>query len=249
MDSPRTPSPNRRSRAQNVTRSGRIRIKRMRLSGHTNREIRREYNVSNRQIRYALSHPDTPTKSTGRPPKLDERLTDEIIAFVRASTENRQLSFLDLAVRFGCGVKALRKGLRKRGYKRYRALPRPYLSEANKRQRLVWAQEHLSWSDEMWRRVLWSDETWTRSTRHKGVRVTRMQGEELEETCLVLKPAKKIGWMFWGSIQDSRKGPCLVWDKSWGSISNVTYRAHTLPLVYEHNRYEIAIKTITLTTI
>ena len=40
--------------------------------------------------------------------------------------------------------------------------------------------------------------------------------------------------MFWGCFSGaSGKGPGLFWEKDWGSISEESYREHTLPLIHE----------------
>jgi DDE superfamily endonuclease len=38
--------------------------------------------------------------------------------------------------------------------------------------------------------------------------------------------------MFWGSFYGKNKGPYVIWEKEWGSISSTSYREHVVPLVY-----------------
>ncbi len=79
---------------------------------------------------------------------------------------------------------------------------------------------------------MWTDETWTTGGRHRRAMVTRKKGEEWESTCVLEKVAKKKGWMFWGSFSAGlRKGPCLVWEKEWGTINKKSYCQHIVPLI------------------
>ena len=40
------------------------------------------------------------------------------------------------------------------------------------------------------------------------------------------------GGCFWGAIAGGKRGPCLVWDKSWGKITTTSYCQHVMPLIY-----------------
>jgi hypothetical protein len=127
---------------------------------------------------------------------------------------------------------AIRSGLRRRGFKRYIALAKPPLSEANQKKRLAFAEAHIGWTKEQWYSVLWSDETWVNGTTHRRVWVTRCKDEELEPNCLLVKRRRAKGWMFWGSFSGNTKGPSLFWEKDWGTIGSVSYRQHIVPLVH-----------------
>jgi hypothetical protein len=59
-----------------------------------------------------------------------------------------------------------------------------------------------------------------------------MQGEEMEETCLIDRVRKKKGWMFWGSFHGATKGPGIFWEKDWGMITQESYCAHTVPVIH-----------------
>lgn len=62
--------------------------------------------------------------------------------------------------------------------------------------------------------------------------VTRKAGEALDPTCVVERLQRKAGWMFWGCYSGAAgKGPCLFWDKSWGSIRKEGYCERIVPLV------------------
>ena len=37
--------------------------------------------------------------------------------------------------------------------------------------------------------------------------------------------------MFWGSFYGTQKGPILIWDKNWGTLTSDSYCQHILPLI------------------
>lgn len=82
------------------------------------------------------------------------------------------------------GSEAIKYALRSRGYKRYVALKKPSLFEANRVARLAWANTHLDWIMEQWREILWSDETWVITGNHRKTYITRMKDEALESDCV-----------------------------------------------------------------
>ena len=126
----------------------------------------------------------------------------------------------------------LNRALAKQGYRRQIALKKPFISEKNHLLRLEWAEEHVNWEDEDWDNILWTDESWVKGGRHRKTRVTRRTGEELHEDCVTLKIQCKRGWMIWGCINGSEKGPCLFWEKEWGTINSETYSERIVPIIH-----------------
>ncbi|KAI0994665.1 hypothetical protein K3495_g13516 [Podosphaera aphanis] len=145
------------------------------------------------------------------------------------------MSWLELAAGpfryLGVSERVLHNELRNRGYVRHPALKKPPLSEVNKRKRLEWAEAHKDWSDEDWMNVLWTDETWVTGGQHNRYWITRMIGEELNVDCVVDKLRKSLGWMFWGSFTGKKEGPCLFWEKEWGSITSDSYCQRIVTLI------------------
>ncbi len=142
---------------------------------------------------------------------------------MRSTKVTRRLLYLQLALHFNWGVDAVQGCLERAGYKRYVARAKPPLSEANKRARIRWAEEHLNWTREQWFLILWIDETWVNGGRYTKIYVTRLSDEELDPTCVIDKVSKAKGWMFWGCFNGITKGPSLFWEKDWGSIRQKTY--------------------------
>jgi len=162
---------------------------------------------------------------------------DQLEVFVCSSKTGRLMSYLNLSVgpfsNWEVGEYAIRNTLRKRGYSRHVARAKPPLSPENRQIRLAFAHEHVNWTKEQWCLILWSDETWVTGGRHRKQWVTRKAGEELSNTCVVEKIRKRKGWMFWGCFAGGVKGPCLFWEKEWGSINKISYCERIVPLIHE----------------
>ena len=240
----RTPSPSppplpRRHYSQRTTERDRIRIHILRAQAHYSyAAIARRLQLTPRAVQYAIHSPETPTPRRGHSPRLNDAQLDELIDYISANQENRRESYEGLAAVFGCGIKAIRNGLKRRGYKRYISLSKPALTERHKIARLQWAYTHRTWSFDDWCTILWSDETWTTTTHHRKTWITRRQDEAYHADCVNVRSPSSSNWMFWGSFYGVTKGPGFFWErKEWGTITGLSYIAHTLPHVYETIEY------------
>lgn len=217
-----------------LSRDERLRVLTLRDAGFTYNQIAQQLHITHRQVQYTCqSHRATPKKPHGQPPKLTEQDVDRIIEWISSSKRTRRMPYKKVVqeLELPVGPTALARALKKRGYTRCQALRKPPLSDENKRQRLIWALEHVNWSIEQWNQILWTDETWVTSGFHTRIWVTRKAGEELDPTCLHESPARKRGWMFWGSFHSNIKGPCLFWEKEWGLIDAERYCEKTVPII------------------
>jgi transposase len=223
------------SKRSDSTRDQRRDVHALRRAGNTHRQISEATGLSINQVQYALSKPPTPSKRSGRPRKLTEAQVEELIEFVTASKYGRRLAWRKIPLALGwedVGYYAIRSTLRSNGFKRYAAWRKPPISEVNRIKRLNWALEHENWTLDQWACILWSDESWVSPGRHTRTWVTRRQGEELDPTCIIERHQRKKGWMFWGCFSGCwLKGPCLVWEKEWGSINKETYCERIVPLI------------------
>lgn len=220
-----------------LTRDQRRDILLMRRLGYTYKNIADFLHVSQRAVQYTVEkQKPTPQHSkAGRPPRLNKEEADRIEQFVTSSQKTRRMTYKQIAEALWpegeVGHESVKSALHKRGYRRRIALRKPPLSEANKAARLQWALEHENWTVEQWSSILWSDETWVKAGRHRKTFVTRKPGEEFNPTCVLERVQRQSGWMFWGSFHGSVNGPCLFWEKDWGSINQTTYCERIVPIV------------------
>ena len=222
-----------------LTRDDRLRILTLRYdAGFTYEAITKQLgHVTYRQVQYTCqSHVPTPRKAIGQSSRLSEEEVDKIEDFIKSSRSTRRLSYAGVVEQMNLSVSkdVVARALFKRGYKRCKALRKPPLNEQNKRARLQWALEHVNWTSAQWNSILWSAETRVNTDFQTSVWVTRKPGEEMDETCLRISPPDRRGLMFWASFHGATKGPCLFWEKEWGSINPKSYRRHVVPLIEEY---------------
>ncbi|RWA09641.1 hypothetical protein EKO27_g5442 [Xylaria grammica] len=188
------------------------------------------------QVNRALFSPSGPRRRKGPPPALSAADEAELVEFITASQQNRLMPWYKISILLfdgKYGTKAIRSAMQRLGYKRYAARLKPPLSPANRAKRLAFAEAHVDWTPEQWANILWSDETWMTYGYHTKQYVTRLPGEEYEDTCVVNKIQRKRGWMFWGSFSGYGKGPGIFWEKKWGFINQASYCEHIIPVVHD----------------
>jgi len=90
--------------------------------------------------------------------------------------------------------------------KSYWAAKKPFISEANRVNRLEWAHEHLNWTAEQWNSVLWSDESPFVLRNQGRKRVWRMHNEryDFRTTQGTVKHSAKI--QVWGCFSSTGVG-------------------------------------------
>lgn len=77
-----------------------------------------------------------------------------------------------------------------------------------------------------------NDKTWMKGEHHTSVWVTRKTGEQLDPTCVVERLSWCLEYILWGLISGEKgKGPCLFWDKDWGTINKVSNSEHTVSVI------------------
>ena len=164
----------------------------------TKNEIVAATSFSSYQVRRAIL-PPTIKQKPGRRPLLSDDEEQELITFVTASKQHRRMTYSYLVKevfdgRFGKW--AIRSAFVRNGFKRYVATKKPFISETNRQKRLAWALEHRDWTAAQWNSILWSDETWVTNWKHRKIYVTRRADEELDQTCVLERDRKLIGWLF-----------------------------------------------------
>src|SRR5579871_3232596 len=104
------------------------------------------------------------------------RFIDEL----QRSPSARRLNFTALAHRVGSTASnsTVSRYLKRHGYRRCRAKPKPFLNAATRQKRLEWAQAHAHWDASDWDRVIWTDESAFHHGGHQRTFVTRRPEEK-----------------------------------------------------------------------
>lgn len=230
-------APTKATRSSHTTRDQRRDIRLLYEIGWSYKQIHDylPFHPTYEQIKYVVkSSQATPKKKTGRRPILTQAQVEDLVFFVCSSTQNRRMSFSQLATVMNFGVKkdAIRSALLREGFHRRLAMRKPPISEKNQKLRKAWAEEHVKWTMDQWYQILWTDETWITGGRHTRTWVTRRPGEEWHPTCIVERHQRKKGWMFWGCFHGHTKGPGIFWEKDWGSINQESYCQRTVPIIH-----------------
>ena len=144
---------------------------------------------------------------SGRPKRLSPRNIRHLVKTVTQSQDARQASYMQIARGLGmtASLDTIRCGLRKAGFRRCVACPKPLVSWINRRKRLKWAREHLHWTKEDWKRVMFTDESSFETGQRARTFVTRRPGEGHCPDCMV--KFKHSSWksvMVWRGIMGSQ---------------------------------------------
>ena len=140
---------------------------------------------------------------SGRPPKLNARDIRRLVRAVTSSQDGRQASFMKLAkdLNIKASVETIRKALRKAGFRRCVACPKPLVSWENRKKRLKWAKAHLHWTVEDWHRIIFTDESTFETGQRAKTWVTRRPGERYCPDCMIkFKHSGQQSVMVWGGI-------------------------------------------------
>jgi hypothetical protein len=103
----------------------------------------------------------------------------------------------------------------------YRPRKKPKLTARMKKNRLVWAKQFVSWTEEDWKRVCFSDESTLEILDDNCRYVRRRQGEEFLPQCLVERVKHPAKVMVWGVISVKGPGRLHVVD---GMMNAIQYR-------------------------
>jgi len=115
------------------------------------------------------------------------------------------------------------------GYNRRIARRKVFLTEERQKTRLAWSLDYLQWEVPDWNKVIFSDEcAFNIGGRYGKTYVTRRPGEAYNESCIEPKFQRIEIVMVWGCIMGDQKGPLIIWDKKWGTITAQNYVSYVL---------------------
>ena len=177
----------------------------------------------------------TPTKPKGGPPLLiNTPKRKALVELATSDSKHRRMSYEEVAEEAGVQAcsRTLTRAFAKEGYYRRIAAKKPMLTDKHKVDRLAWAHAHKQWDFSDWCRVNWTDESSFTTGGFGDTRVTRKAGEKFLDDCLLPKYRGYSAAMIHGNISGLRKGPLLVFDKTWGTITGALYQEKVTPHIY-----------------
>jgi hypothetical protein len=223
-----------RAKSKSINRDMRIRVHQLYEIGWLPDRIALQLKITVRQVRYAISHRLTPQHASKKGPSniVNTPHRQQLKEWLLESPTRRNILWPEIPIILGWnyGERAIKSAMLALSYKRRVKRRRPFLTFTAQVKRLRYTTIHRPWRFHEWQSILFIDETWVRGRSHGQRFITIADGEELD---YISTTEKKTSWMFWGSILGTRKGPCLVWEKSWGSITADSYQEHIVPLVHE----------------
>ena len=150
------------------------------------REVSRRFQVSHSTIqrlrdRFNATGSSQERPHTGRPRVTTRQQDRQLILGAlrdRTSTSMTLRGHLRTATGVNISRRTVGRRLHEAGLRSRRPAVRPILSAINRRRRLAWARQHVTWTWQQWGRVLFSDESrFTLSFNDGRLRVWRRQGE------------------------------------------------------------------------
>lgn len=154
-----------------------------------------------------------PAPRSGRPPKLDD---NDKIRLAKLVEENHHTSLAEITDKMrdilldDISERTIQRALHEEGYFGRVGLRKPFISDVNKKKRLSWARERLSWVKD-WRFVIWSDESrYELCGSNRRQWVWRRPEQKMDIDCLV--PTFKSGQksvMVWGCFTRFGVGPLV----------------------------------------
>lgn len=205
------------SKGKNISPEQRRLVQQLRKDGMSYRKISAKLEISVMACHQAIQHIKLYGSSDNIPRKARPRKTDQ--------RTDRKINRLSEADRFKTAV-AIHKEIsadpnekisvrtvqrRLNEFQLYGRVARkkPLISERNRRARLAFAKEHLSWTPQQWSKVIFTDESkFNRFGSDGKLYVRRRKGEEFRKNCI--KPTVKGGGgsvLVWGSMTAKGTGP------------------------------------------
>ena len=197
--------------------------------GKSDREIVEETSIPRTTVQQIRKQESSrrPHKSKGFHQRMMTiREIQRAIRFISKDYTSRYMTYE--RVRALLGIKAsartIRRELHRAGYRRCIACPRPFISWAQAKQRLLFARAHRWWgtSDYAatqegggdWRKVIWSDECTWEIGRKGRAWIIRRTDEKRCPTCIrSVYRSGRFTVMIWGAIGWDYKSPLVFLEK------------------------------------
>ena len=201
---------------ENWTTPKRARVRQMRHDGKSWSEIQKSTSVPRSSARTICKDESSRTTCKGKiyqPKIITVREIRRIICYIGSSYSTRCLTFTQVRAHLGipASARTIRRELRKSGYRRCIACPRPFISRAQAKKCLGFAYSHRWWGTSNyaatrvvggdWRKVIWLDECTFELGKSGRIWITRRVDEKWCTDCLwLVYRSGRVSVMIWGAI-------------------------------------------------
>lgn len=241
MQAPLSPSSTHQA-GQNWTTPTRARVRQARADGKSWGTIFKELGVPRSTARGICKAESSRTSRKGKLYQKRLLTTRDIRQILRTISRNytsRRLTFSQVRALLGlqASARTIRRELRKAGYRRCIACPRPFISRKQAKKRLDFALQHRWWGTSDWaasqagggdwRKVIWSDESIFELGKSGRVWVTRRVDEKKCSDCIKSTyRSGRVSVMIWGAIGWDWKSPLVFLEKEEGykGVNSKVYR-------------------------
>jgi len=161
-----------------------------------------------------------------KPRLMSRRQIRQIIRYIAKNWSTRRLSFEQVKAHLNipASTRTIRRELRKAGYRRCIACPRPFISRIQAKKRLAFALEHRWWGTSDWaasrpgggdwRKVIWSDECSFELGKNGRIWVIRRVDEKKCSDCIKsVYRSGRVSVMIWGAIGWDWKSPLVFLER------------------------------------
>lgn len=138
-----------------------------------------------------------------KPTLISKREIRRVIRYISSNWQGRRATYpqIKTACHINASTSTIRRALKRAGYRRCIACPRPFINIAAAKKRLAFARTHRWWSIQKWKCVIWSDEATFETGKQGRVHVTRRTDEKACPTCIKsIYRSGRTSVMIWGAI-------------------------------------------------
>ena len=169
------------------------------------------------------NEPSTPRRGGFRNRlRYDTPARRRLVDFIESYDWARTATYAELSAETGlyASDSTIGRLLKKEGFRRCVAYPKPWLTQRQRQERLAFAHRVSSWTIEDWLKVIWTDESAMHRGGHQRVFVTRRPHERYHPHCLRPRLRNIPHIMIWACFAGVKKGPLVFWNKQeWGNIT------------------------------
>jgi transposase len=197
----------------------RAKIRVLAQEGLSQREIGRKFGIAQATVNRIVNSKSSRRTRKGKvykPTLISKREVRCIIRYISNSWEGRRVTYpqIKIACHIDASATTIRRALKRAGYQRCIACPRPFINAKAVKKRLDFARKHRWWSIQQWKVVIWSDEATFETGKRGRVWVTRRTDEKACPNCIKsIYRSGRTSVMIWGALGWDWKSPLIFMEK------------------------------------